>query len=210
MNRLTGQFFDSPTGVFNQAQVTATVEGSDFSRHGLVKRAIASGEILNIRRGLYCLAPRYQRNPINSLSLAQHIYGPSYISLESALSYHGWIPEAVHTCTSVSFGNGKEFKTPLGVFSYQRVPQGDFLHDVERRVGRNGDVFLMASAAKALADHVYVRRLNWTTLEKLADSLRIDWSNLMGVDPDQLVGLARNYRNGRVRRLLAAWQEVTS
>ncbi|MEA3342315.1 MAG: hypothetical protein U9R15_20305, partial [Chloroflexota bacterium] len=118
LNRLTKQLFDCPTGVFAQPEVAVAVGGSDFSRHGLIKRAMAGGEILNIRRGLYCLAPRYHRKPVSVYPLAQHVYGPSYISLETALSYHGWIPEAVYACTSASHNNAKEFRTPLGIFSY--------------------------------------------------------------------------------------------
>ena len=53
MNKLTERFFDAPTGVFTFVESTVAIDGSDFSRHGLIKRAIASGEILNIRRGLY-------------------------------------------------------------------------------------------------------------------------------------------------------------
>ncbi len=205
MNRLTDHFFDSPTGIFTQAQIAAVVDGSDFSRHGLVKRAMESGEILNIRRGLYCLAPRFQRKNISSLSLAQHIYGPSYISLETALSYHGWIPEAVYVCTSVSFNNAKKFNTPLGVFSYRRIPQLSFFHGVERCSDHSGNVFFMADGAKALADYVYVRQLNWTSFEEAAESLRIDIDDLTDIDAEYLATLANNYKSGRVKRFLAAW-----
>lgn len=210
MNRLTEQFFDSPAGVFTQAQVAAMIDGTDFSRHGLIKRAIAGGEILNIRRGLYCLAPRLQRKRISSFSLAQHIYGPSYISLETALSQHGWIPEAVYTCTNVSFNNAKKFSTPLGAFSYQRIPQRVFFRGVERCVDNDGSVFFMACGAKALADHVYVRRLNWTSIAEAAASLRIDSDHLTAVNDRQLAALADNYTNGRVKRFLGAWREALS
>ncbi len=93
MNKLTEQFFRVPAGVFTQSDVAALIDGTDFSRHGLIKRAISAGEIVNIRRGLYCLAREYQKKPISVYSLAERIYGPSYISMETALSYHGLIPE---------------------------------------------------------------------------------------------------------------------
>ncbi|NQT88422.1 hypothetical protein HQ560_16770 [bacterium] len=208
MNRLTERFFDSSTGVFTQADVAAVVDGSDFSRHGLIKRAIAGGEILNIRRGLYCLAPRYQRRRVSVYGLAQRIHGPSYISLETALSHRGWIPEAVYACTCVCYGSAKEFETPLGIFSYKRAPQRAFYSDVERCDDGNGDVFLMASPPKALADYVYVHRLNWTGIAEAAGSLRIDAEDWASACPQGLSELLGNYNNGRVKRFLAGWLEA--
>lgn len=205
MNRLTKQFFKAPTGVFTQADVATLLEGTDFSRHGLIKRAIAAGEILNIRRGLYCLAPEYQKKPVSVYSLAQRIYGPSYISMETALSHHGWIPEAVYACTCASFGNSKEFATPLGVFSYQRVPQHTFFHGVQRCNDDNGNVFFMASPAKALVDYLYVHQLHWTGLDDPIGSLRIDEDELARVTTAELEALLDNYSNGRVKRFLTGW-----
>ena len=205
MNRLTEQFFKAPTGVFTQSDVAALVDGTDFSRHGLIKRAMSAGEILNIRRGLYCLAPEFQKKPVSVYSLAQRIYGPSYISMETALSHHGWIPEAVYACTCASFGNSKEFETPLGVFSYKRVPQHTFFLGVERRNDENGNVFFMASPAKALADYLYVHQLNWTRIDEPIGSLRIDEDELACVTAEELQALLDNYSNGRVKRFLSGW-----
>lgn len=205
MNRLTEHFFRAPTGVFTQTDVAASIDGTSFSRHGLVKRAIAGGEILNIRRGLYCLAPEYQKKPVSVFSVSEKVYGPSYISMETALSYHGWIPEAVYACTCTSFGNSKEFKTPLGVFSYKRVPQHAFYLGVQRSTDENGNVFFMASPAKALVDYLYVYQLNWKSIDEPAGSLRIDEDELTCVSTEELEDLLGNYSNGRVKRFLTGW-----
>lgn len=210
MNRLTECFFQKPTSVFAQPEVALALGGSAFSRHGLVKRALANGEILNVRRGLYCLAPRYQKRPVSLYALAQRIYGPSYVSLETALSYHGWIPEAVYACTCASHGNAKEFRTPLGIFSYKRVPQRVFYAGVERYVDPDGNVFFMASPAKALADYVYVHRPNWAGIDEASESLRIESDDWAAVAPEQLDGLAGNYANHRVTCFLASWKERLS
>jgi predicted transcriptional regulator of viral defense system len=150
------------------------IPGSEDRRYGLVKRAIANGEIIHTRRGLYCLAPKYQKKTINLYALAQHVYGPSYIILESALSCHGWIPEAVYTMTSVSFKKAKEFNTTLGVFSYNRVPQKLFYAGVERLADEEGNIFLMAKPIKALSDYVYVQKKDWTGLKPVVESLRVE------------------------------------
>ena len=117
--------------------------GSAKRRYGLVNRALKSGELVRLQRGLYLLADRYRTRPCHSFAVAQALAPGSYISFETALAYHGWIPEAVYACTCVSYRNAKEFETPLGIFSYKRVPQRTFYCGVERcdrpRVGRTGD-----------------------------------------------------------------------
>jgi predicted transcriptional regulator of viral defense system len=203
MNRLTDKIFENaPSSYFTNQDVAVLFPESENARYALVKRAIANGEIIHIRRGMYCLAPKYQKKSMNLYALAQHIYGPSYISLESALSWHGWIPEAVYTLTSVSFGKSKEFKTPLGVFSYNRVPQEVFYAGVERMTDETGDVFFMASPLKALSDYVYVHRKDWVGLGPIVNSLRIEREEFENVNYDGFDMLLENYKSRRVQRFL--------
>ncbi|MFC1793788.1 hypothetical protein ACFL3Q_09410 [Planctomycetota bacterium] len=203
MNKLTEQVFGlMPWSQFTSQDVATLFPESKERRFGLVKRAIASGEIIHIRRGLYCLATKYQKKSMNFYTLAQHVYGPSYVSLESALSWHGWIPEAVHTITSASFKKAKEFKTPLGLFSYDRIPQVVFYTEVKRLTDESRNVFLMANPFKALADYVYVRKKEWTGIEPVVSSLRIEPEEFEQVTRDTLDGLIRNYSNSRVKRFI--------
>lgn len=203
MNKLTEKMFETvPHGYFTSQDVAALFPQSDNKRYSLVKRAIASGEIIHIRRGLYCLAPKYQKKKINPYALAERIYGPSYISLESALSWHGWIPEAVYTVTSASFGKSKEFKTPLGMFSYSRVPQKVFYTCVERLTDEAGDVLLMASPLKALADYVYVQKKDWVGVEPAVKSLRIEPEEFESAAADDIDTLIENYKSRRVMNFL--------
>ncbi len=203
MNKLTELMFEiAPHGYGTSQEVASLLPGSKDRRYALVKRAIAGGQLIHIRRGLYCLAPRYQRTKINLYALAGHIHGPSYISLESALSWHGWIPEAVYTLTSVSLGKLKEFRTPLGVFSYARVPQRILYAGVDRRIDEAGDVFFMASPIKALADYVHVHRKDWVSLEPVFEDLRIDPEEMKTVSLDEIGLLLANYSSTRVARFL--------
>ena len=206
MNSITEHFLNAPMGVFTHSDVAVAFQGSDDSRHGKVKRALASNEIQVVRRGLYCLARPYRQYPINVYALAQRIYGPSYVSLETALSYHGWIPEAVRTCTNVCLGNAKDFRTPFGLFSYERVPQRVFYAGVERLDDGDHSVTLMATPAKALADYYYVRHPSWKTIRDAAGSLRIEPEDLGQVSAEEIDELAANYRNRRVLAFLADWK----
>lgn len=205
MNRLTEYFFQAPAGIFSQAEVAAALDVSPFSRHALVKRALDKGEILGIRRGLYCLAPRYQKKPVSVYAAAQRVYGPSYVSMESALSHHGWIPEGVYACTCASYGNARKFDTPLGPFIYRRIPQRIFYAGVERCVDPSGNVFLMASPAKALADYVYVHKPDWKDIGEAAESLRIEFDDWTRVPYAEVEALLGNCTNRRVRRILESW-----
>jgi len=113
----------SPTGVFTRVEVAAWVGGTADAEAALVKRALAAGEVIRICRGLYCLGSRYRDRPVDSLIVAQMIMGPSYVSLEAALAFHGWLTEAVETVTSACDARGRRFQTPIGGFSFDRVPQ---------------------------------------------------------------------------------------
>jgi predicted transcriptional regulator of viral defense system len=205
MNRLTEQFLNAPGGIFTIADVACVIQGSDFSRHGLIKRAIADGEILSIRRGLYCIAPRYRKELLSTYALAQRIYGPSYVSLESALAYHGWIPEAVHSCTQVSPRRSREFDTPMGIFSYSHVPQASLMSGVERMVDESGNAFYVAEPAKAIADYVYVRNPGWEDFYDASKSLRIEMADMMGVSTSALSKLVPNYGSRRIKQFLSEW-----
>jgi predicted transcriptional regulator of viral defense system len=207
MNILTEYFFKNSTNIFTLTEVAVAINGSANRRNGLIKRAIANGEILNIRRGLYCLAPEYQKTPVSTFSLAQKIYGPSYISLESALSFHHWIPEAVYTCTCACLLKSKEFATPLGNFSFTRIPQKLFFESVERFVDDSGNVSLMASPAKALADYVYVHKPPWKTIRGAAESLRIESEDLFNVKKQELQALLKIYKNRQVKEFLTSWEK---
>ena len=201
MNRLTQKLIEFPhPGVFSGQDLATLLPGGDNSRQALIKRAIAAGELIHIRRGLYCLAPLYQKVHQNPYSIAQHIYGPSYISLESALQWHGWIPEAVYTYTSASFKNSRDFETPLGLFSYRRIPQKVFYTGVKQVIDENGCAFLMATPLKALADYVYAHKRDWSGIEPVVKSLRVEPEELEQLTAEEFDALLPNYNSRRVQR----------
>jgi predicted transcriptional regulator of viral defense system len=189
-----------PYGLFSVQDISTLEPDGDNKRYGLVKRAMANGELIRIRRGLYCLSPIYQKKSLNPLSVAQHIYGPSYISLESALRWHDWIPEAVYTFTSVSYKNSRDFDTPLGHFSYRRIPQKVFYAGVNQVIDENGQVFLIASPLKALADYVYAHKRNWIGLKPIIESLRVEPEEFEQLTAGEFDEIADNYTSRRVQR----------
>lgn len=206
MQTLTERLLNvAPHDLFSAEDLLQYTSGSDDARYGLVKRAVASAELIRIRRGLYCLSPKLRRKPLNLFAVAQYVYGPSYISLESALSHHGWIPEAVYTVTSASIGESKTFHTPVGTFSYTRIPQEVFYAAVEREGDvAAGGVALVARPIKALADYVYAYRKDWQSLHPVVHDLRVDPQELAAITREELEEARAGYRSKRVLRLLDA------
>ena len=190
-----------PYNIFTNKTVHQLIRESPDTRYGLVKRAIAKGELIHLRRGLYGFAKKYQRRGTNLFELAQMMYGPSYISFESALSYHGWIPEAVYTVTSAAMKRSKTYHTPLGVFSYTRIPGDPFFTGVERIETPNG-VFFVAAQWKALADYVSANKKNWQGIQPLVQDLRIEEKYLKQADPHLLEELKERSNSLRVKKFI--------
>ncbi len=190
-------------GIFTRQEAACWINNSDERLNALLKRAVGRREVLRICRGLYCLDKRYLRTPINPLTLAQQLYGPSYISQESALSYHGWIPEAVYAVTSTSLKRSRAFETPLGLFSFTHIPQSQLYIGVSRIETESNRSFLMADPLKALADYVYAHHGHWTSAESVLESLRIDEHSLAELKTDDFDLLIDHYRAGNVQHVLA-------
>ncbi|RYF66920.1 MAG: hypothetical protein EOO39_22185 [Cytophagaceae bacterium] len=86
---------------------------------------------------------------------ANRIYQPSYVSLETALSHYGLIPEGVFSITSVSTRKTQTLTTPLGTFTYRSIkPALYFGYDILRWQDRP---VLMANVEKVLLDVCYLR-----------------------------------------------------
>ncbi len=199
MSWLIGKIKENiPSDTFTDAELKNLLAVSPDSRYSLVKRAISKNEIIRVRRGLYILSGKNRRMGLNLYELALRIYRPAYISLESALSYHGWIPEGVPTITSVCMRRSKEIHTPLAVFSYARAPAYSYI-GVER-IDEGKSIFLMAEPTKAIMDYVYANKMNWTGIEPFLNSLRIEPENLNSMSLSLLKKMASTDSSHRIKK----------
>jgi phage terminase large subunit-like protein len=194
-------------GIFTRLEASCWADNDGARLDALLKRCVSGKEIVRICRGLFCLSDQYTQRQIHPFELSQRIYGPSYISLESSLSYHGWIPEAVYSITSVSQKRSRDVETPLGFFSYTRIPQNLFLAGVCRKESADGGTFLIAEPLKALADYVYTHSCEWVGIAPAAESLRIEESELDKLTSESFEQLEGVYRSSRVRRFLNGIQK---
>ncbi len=190
-----------PRNFITDDDLAAILHKTTDARHSLVKRAVKDGRLLRLRRGLYIIASHTKNALPHPFELSNQLYQPSMISLESALSYHGWIPEAVYTFTSVTPRRGREFETYLGTFSFQYVPAEHFYLGVVRRTSPTG-ISLIAEPWRALADFMYVWRRHWPSLKALEEDLRIDRETVLASDIHFLAQLCKEYPSPRVRQWL--------
>ncbi len=122
--------------IFSERQLGEALGGSDARRYGLVNRALKGGSLVRIKRGTYTLARSYHSHLVHPFTVAQALLPGSYISFETALAHHGWIPEAVFVTASVTPGRKTlQFDTAdFGSFKYHPLAIADyrFLNSVER------------------------------------------------------------------------------
>jgi len=210
MQNITERVFKlaPPGGVFDETVIhNLFPDSSDGARALLVHRACQADEILRLKPGLFVLAPPYRKSEPHPFVVAAVLHAPSHISLESALSYHGLIPEAVYQVSSVTVARSREFNTPLGVFSFQRVPALAPRAGVEAvAVARNAWAFI-ATPLRAIADAVYLHKeITWERngIEYLTESLRIEEDDLYSLFFDDVDEIIASIRSRRVRAYLEA------
>lgn len=153
------------SGIFDVSYKTASV---------FISRNLKSGLFIKLRNNFYILKdidpPLYY--------VANKLYQPSYVSMETALSHYGIIPETVYSVTSISVKPTREFITPIGVFSYQKIKKQVFTGYNSTNLEGQGLV-LFALPEKALADYLYFVGLKKTSLNERLDLKNINKQKLI-------------------------------
>jgi hypothetical protein len=121
-----------------------------------LSRWTAAGKIYQLRRGVYCLAPPYQKTVPHPFVIANRLQPGSYVSVQSALSYYGLIPEGVPLTTSVSTRRPESLNTPFGTFDFHHI-QVRWLRDYHQVDLGNDQRTFIASPEKALLDLIYLQ-----------------------------------------------------
>lgn len=151
--------------------------------HNLLKRGILE----QIKKGLYIAGPAISNVKPNPFIIANHILGPSYISLESALSYHGLIPERVFAITSMTTKASREYTTPLGTFIYIRLPLPYYSYGIRSVEIAPQQRIMIATPEKAILDKIITTagvefRSKVSVLSYMENDLRLDIANLAHLD----------------------------
>ena len=195
-------FLDLPLFPFDYTFLSHLLENYGSPRVK-IGRMIRKGEIIRIKKGLYLRSPEYGGR-IETKILANLIYGPSYISYESALSFWGLIPERVETLTSAVFKRKKMYETPVGSFWYRVVPKNVYPIGVSL-IPYHDTYFLMASKEKALCDltaTIKGIKTDQDVEEYLYNDIRLDIDVLVEFDIQLLMEIKAVYLKPSVKHLI--------
>jgi predicted transcriptional regulator of viral defense system len=175
-----------------------------------ISRMVKNEELIRLKNGFYLITDKIQLESSGKVipyeQIANLLYGPSYVSLEWALSFYGMIPERVHTVTSMTLGRNKEFHTPIGDFVYNTLsPKSYSIGVTQKQAVSFIGGFLIATPEKALADLVFktCKGLNKNQMkQELLESKRIDPEVFHQLDKNLLEAIGHSYRSQSVRNLI--------
>ncbi|NLF94163.1 MAG: hypothetical protein GX564_09770 [Oligosphaeraceae bacterium] len=191
-----------PHDIFTSLELNSVL-GKYRNQAAKTSSLLQRGDIVQIRRGLYTFAAPLRRETLVSGVLANQIYGPSYVSEDFALSFHGLIPEMPAVVTSIAMGRSRKFVTAFGIFSYRYCRSQAYPIGVIS-IGERQNRFLIASPEKALFDKVFFdQRFDGSDpQEYLFEDLRLDPDLTQQFDKQILEQLAP-FMRGRLQKLHA-------
>jgi len=193
--------------ILTEKQIARILGGSADRRYAHVKRAIKDGSLVRLKRGKYVLANKLRTGATHPFAVAQALVPGSYISMETALAYHGWIPEAVYSVVSVTpKRKSKEFNHKVfGHFSFCPLALNKigFLEGVQRiQLGKQAA--LLASPLRALIDIIAYKKIEWHPkgtskraqgTEWIEHGLRIEPEHLLTIHKRELTALKLVYKH---------------
>lgn len=121
-------------------------------------RLLKQEALISLKRDLYVFAPFFRQSLLSLPVIANKMVGPSYVSLEWALSYYGLIPEFTSTVTSITIKPKCRHDTPLGLFTFDHLNRAAYPKGIIWLEQPGGEHALIAAKEKALADFLRLRR----------------------------------------------------
>lgn len=185
-----------PTKHFDYQRLMAATQELSHARRfvGLLTKR---GHVIRIKKGLYVWGQDVDPSPFSNEILANLIYGPSYVSLEYALSFYGLIPERVATVTSVTSKKTKSFATPVGQFTFEHINQEAYSGGIRLQID-GPQSFLIATPEKALLDMIALREVS----DSLLEDLRIEPEEFERLDKNAMQALGETYKSRAVKAFI--------
>ncbi len=173
-----------------------------------IRGLIKNKDIVRVKKGLYVLGKEYNK-PYNKFVLANLIYGPSYITGQTALAFWNMIPERVELIISMTTKRKKQFETPVGRFSYLYCPKKAFNIGIQLEDAGDQKKFLIASPEKALCDmtatqtHISTQK----EMKEFLELMRLDYQCYQELDFSLLEEIKTGYRRQSIKLLLNCLKE---
>jgi hypothetical protein len=169
-----------------------------------LSRWAKEGKVIPLRRGVYTLADRARKIPLDPALLAQHLCRPSYLSGLWALGHYDMIPERVVVYTSVTTRLPARFDNTCGAFEYRHIKQPYFYGYEQAAYGES--TILVARPEKALLDHWHLSAGEWTK-DRLQE---MRYQNLKVVNHRRLQEYAARFKRPRLQRAVERWLQLAA
>lgn len=163
---------------------------------------VRKGAIIQLKRGLYTLKEEDRQAGLSRYFLAGQIYAPSYIGLETALSYYGIIPEAVHSITSITSKKTQQFNNPFGQFIYHHIKQ-EYYSDYLKQQDEFGYTFCIATVERAIVEFLYFKLQEIKQFDDDVFEESFRFQNLETVDCEKLQIIAERFKQPKLDRAIA-------
>lgn len=179
--------------IFTPHDVVRLFKVSPVAANFFVFRNTKKGLLIRLKKSqkgsLYCLEDK----PPSQYLMANRIYEPSYISFDTALSFHGIIPETIYTITSATTKATRKFRVNNNHFVYSRIKKS--VYTGYRPINYFNETILMAEPEKAFADYLY-----FVDLKKR--QLSYDRLNLKKLSKTKLIRLAKLFNRPSMLNLV--------
>lgn len=176
-------------------QMVYSLGGNWKSLQVQLSRWVKDGKLIKLSRERYVFSKPYQKEALSLFYLANHLVYPSYVSLEYALSFSGFIPEAAFSITSVTPLRPITYRTPVGTFIYRHVKQKLFWGYTSQDKTWNTQ---MAFPEKALLDLFYFWR-GPITRERIEE---MRFQNLDQIDVDRLKKFLKKTHSKKLEKIV--------
>ncbi|MBI2606913.1 MAG: hypothetical protein HYW49_12640 [Deltaproteobacteria bacterium] len=149
-------------GGFQTSDAAACLRVSGKTASKILSRLSASKSVIRLARGRWALPDRVERLAIPEQLTAPW---PSYVSLQTALFYHGFITQIPAVTYAVSLSRPRLFRNVLGTYSIHQI-KSDFFFGYDT-IGKAG--IKMATPEKALLDVIYLSPARSNLFRKLPE-----------------------------------------
>lgn len=165
------------------------------------------GLLVKLKRGTYIFNKDDRKLNLGNFIIANQLYAPSYISLESALTFYGLIPERTADTTSVTTKKTLRLRNPEGRFLYQHIKPNAF-RGFRRQVESPELNYFIAEPEKAILDFLYLNMDRISTEDRDIFYASFRLQNLEILKARRLIELAKLFTSRKLLKIIANLLEL--
>jgi predicted transcriptional regulator of viral defense system len=172
LHQVEEQLVSSGLKIFTASDLMVMSGVEKRAAEAFISYNVKKGAFLRLKAGLFSLKNKLPAE----YAIANRLYFPSYISLDTAFSYYSLIPETVYAITSVTPKPTREFEVNGIVYDYRRIKRQAFTGYIPKKI--HGETVYIATPEKAVADFLYFVSLGKREYNDRLKLSRLDSSQL--------------------------------